>query len=93
MLKNNINHFCKNENKKLVKRSKIITKQTKHIENPNIIDIKLATIKFSKTFHKLSKTIRKTKKVSQAGCAGKDSFSSLNSKTTKTDFFWMNQRL
>ena len=43
-----------NEKKKLVKRSKINTEQTKHIENPNIVDIKSVIIKYPKTFHKLS---------------------------------------
>ena len=36
--------IMQNENKKLVKRSKINTEQTKHIENPNIVDIKSVII-------------------------------------------------
>ena len=57
--------IMQNENKKLVKRSKINTEQTKYIENPNIVDIKSVITKYPKTFHKLSQTIRQAKKVSQ----------------------------
>ena len=50
--------FLKNKNKKLIKRLKLITRQSKNIENSCIIDIISVTIEHPKTFHKLSKTIR-----------------------------------
>ena len=50
--------FLKNKNKKLIKRSKLITRQSKNTENSYIVDIISVTIEHPKTFHKLSKTIR-----------------------------------
>ena len=47
--------------KKSVKKSEIITDQTKTFENPNIVDIIIT--EQPKTSHKLSKTIRQAKKV------------------------------
>ena len=55
----------KEKNKKLVKRSKIITQQPNSIENPNIVDVKSSIIEHLKTSHKLSKTIKQAEKVSQ----------------------------
>ena len=48
-----------------MKRSKIITQQLKSLESPNVIDIKAVTTKHPKLSHKLSKTIRQGKKISQ----------------------------
>ena len=55
----------KEKNKKLVKRSKIITQQPNSIENPNIVDVKSSIIEHLKTSHELSKTIKQAEKVSQ----------------------------
>ena len=44
---------------------KMITKQRKTIENPNILDKKSFIIEHSKTSNKLSKAIRQAKKFSQ----------------------------
>ena len=82
MLKNTTNHFLK-KNTKLVKRSKIITRQSKPIENPKIIDIESVTIEPVKTSHKLSQIIGQAKQVG----AGKNSNSTLHSKTTKCKSF------
>ena len=54
--------YLNKKNKKLVKRSKIITQQPKLIENSNIIDLKSVTIEHPKTSHKLSKTVSQDKK-------------------------------
>ena len=43
------------KNAKPVKRSNIITQQSKSIEYPKIVDIKLNTIEQSKTCHELFK--------------------------------------
>ena len=64
ILNSTINLICREKNAKLVKRSKIITQQTKTFENRNVVDIKSVTIEHPKTFHKLSKTIRQAEKVS-----------------------------
>ena len=69
--------------KKLVKRSKIITWQTKNLENLNIIDINSATIEHSKNSHKLSNAIMQAKKVSQIA-ADKKSNCPLYSETKKS---------
>ena len=47
----------------------------------------------SKTSCKWSNTIRQSKKVSQAGGAGKNSTSLLYSEMTKTKFFWWKKTL
>ena len=52
--------FLRKKNIKSVKKSKIITYQTK---NPNIFDINSVIIEHSKNLHKLSETIRKDEKV------------------------------
>ena len=75
--------FLKNKNKKLIKRSKLITRQSKNIENSYIVDIISVTIEHPKTFHKLSKTIRQANKVCQVGDAGKNFTSPLYRETTK----------
>ena len=54
----------KKKNTKLISRSKIITQQSKTIENPNIIDIKSVNIEHPKTSGKLSKGIRQIEKFS-----------------------------
>ena len=46
-----------------------------------------------KTSCKWSNTIRQSKKVSQAGGAGKNSTSPLYSEMTKTKFFWWKKTL
>ena len=66
-----------------MKRSKVITHQPKSLENPNIIDTKSVFIEYSKTFHKLRKSIKQAENVSQVDCAGKNSNNPLNSKSTK----------
>ena len=53
--------FIRKKKKKSVKKSEIITDQTKTFENPNIVDIIIT--EQPKTSHKLSKTIRQAKKV------------------------------
>ena len=70
-----------------MKQLKIITRQPKTLKNPNIIDIKLVIIEHPKSCHKLSKTIRQAKKVSQAG-ACKKSNSLSNSETKKSRKFF-----
>ena len=60
--------------------------QPEAIENPSIADIKSVIIEHAKTSHKLSKTIRQTGKVSQAG-SGKRCNSPLYNKTKKGKFF------
>ena len=57
----------------------MITYQPKTFENPNIFDIKSIITEHSKTSHKLSKTIRQTKKI--------DSDSSLYSDIKKVKIF------
>ena len=52
---------------------KMITKQRKTIENPNIFDKKSFIIEHSKTSNKLSKAIRQAKKFSQRSGASKNS--------------------
>ena len=54
---------------------KMITKQRKTIENPNILDKKSFIIEHSKTSNKLSKAIRQAKKFSQRSGASKNSLS------------------
>ena len=79
--------FIRKKSTKSVKQWKIITQQSKTLENPNIVDIKLVIIEHPKTLHKLSKTIRHSQKDSQIGYN-----SSLHSgkKTLKT--FWTKRR-
>ena len=72
----------KNKNTKLVKWSKTITQQPKPIKNPNIIDIKSATIKNAKSSCKLSRAKRQAKKLSQVTSAGKN-FIGLSLSETK----------
>ena len=48
-----------------MKRSKIITKQPKSLGSPSTIGIKLVALEHLKACHKLSKTMRQTKKISQ----------------------------
>ena len=73
----------------MVKRSKIIFQQAKTLESPNIFGIKSAIMEHPETSHKLLKTIKQAEKVSQvsASGAGKNSNSSLNSKTNKSEGF------
>ena len=54
--------FIRKINAKSVEQSKVITHQPKTFENPNIGDIKSIITVHPKTSHKLSKTIRQTKK-------------------------------
>ena len=56
--------------------------QPKTFRNPKIVDIKSVILEHPKNSHKLSKTIRKTEKVSQVG-----SNSSLYSDTKKSENF------
>ena len=71
--------YLKRKNKK---RSKIITQQSKTLENPNIVGIKSVTKEHPKTSHKagwkgfLSKFLQSTN-------------SSLRGKTEKVKNFWM----
>ena len=58
--------FLRKENRKSVKQSEIISYQPKAFENPNIGDINSVITEHPKTSHKLSKTIKKTHKVSPA---------------------------
>ena len=53
--------LSRKKNRKLVKKSEIITYQQKTFENPNNVDMKSVIIEHPKTSHKLSKTIRKDK--------------------------------
>ena len=55
----------------MVKQSKIITQHSKPIEIPNVADIESVTIGHPKISHKLSKTLRQGKKVSQIVDAAK----------------------
>ena len=55
--------FLRKKNRKSVKQSEIITNQLKTFHNSNIIDIKSDFIEHTKTSHKLSKTIKKGRKV------------------------------
>ena len=64
----------------------INTNQPKTIENLRIIDTKLVTIEHPKTYHKLSKTIRKAKKFSQVVGASKNYYSTIYSETIKPFF-------
>ena len=75
------------KNIKLVKRSKIITQQLKAVENPKIVDIKPDIIEHPKTWHKLSKTMTQTEKVSPVGF-GKGSNSPLDIETKKVRTSW-----
>ena len=75
--------FIRRKNKKSVKQWKIISQQQKYFENSIIADVKSVIIEHPKRSHKLSKTIRKTEKVSQIG-----SNSSLHSDTKKLKIFW-----
>ena len=79
MLKNIMNHFLRKKNRTSVKHSKIITYQPKTFENPSIIDIKSVIAEHPKTLHKLSKTIRKGRRVG--------SNSSLYNDTKKSENF------
>ena len=63
--------YLKRKNTKLVKASKIFTQQPNIFENPNTVDIKSVTIQHPKTSHKLSRSIRQAKKVSQVSGAGR----------------------
>ena len=72
---------------KLVKRSKIITQQLKAVENPKIVDIKSVIIEHPKTWHKLSKTMTQTEKVSPVGF-GKGFNSPLDIETKKVRTSW-----
>ena len=74
----------KNKNKKLVKRSKIITQKWKAMENLNIFDTKSVIIEHPKTSRKLSKTISQAKKIFQVGGAGKN----YNSPLYSEFLFW-----
>ena len=56
------NSYLKRKNKKLVKRSKIITQQPKTLENQNLVDIQSIIIEHPKTSRKLSKAVRQTEK-------------------------------
>ena len=87
MLKNTINHFWETKTQNWW-NDLIVTQQSKTIENPNITDIKSVSIEHPKTSRKFSKIIRQTKKVSQVGCAGKNSTSPLYDETTKSKSFW-----
>ena len=55
--------FIRTKNRKSVKQSEIITYQPKTFQNPNNADIKSVVTENPKASHKLSKTIRQTKKV------------------------------
>ena len=81
--------YLKRKNTKLEKWSKIITQQTKTVENRSIVDIKSVIIEPPKVSHKLSKAIRQAENFSQVSGAGKRSGSSLNSKTKKVKIIWM----
>ena len=83
----------KKENKKLVKRSKIITQQPKALENPNIIDIESLFKEHPKTSCKLSETMRRTITVFQVSGAGKNFDNPLYSETIKTEHFSTRKRL
>ena len=67
------NSYLKRKNKKLVKRSKIITQQPKTLENQNLVDIQSIIIEHPKTSRKLSKAVRQTEKNSQASGTGENS--------------------
>ena len=69
----------------MVKLSKIIAEEPKTMENPKLINIKSVFIEHPKTPRKLPRIINQTKKV---GC-GKNSDSSLYSKTKKVKIFGM----
>ena len=79
----------------MVKRSKIIFEQAKTLGRPNIFGIKSAIMEHPETSNKLLKTIKQAEKVSQvsASGAGKNSNSSLNSKTNKSEGFWMKKKM
>ena len=64
----------------------MISQQIKAMENPNIPDIKSVTVEHTNVSRKLSKTIRQTEKVSQAG-PGKSYNSPLYSETKKVKMF------
>ena len=72
--------FLRKKNRKSIKQPEAITYQPKTFENPNITDIKSVITEHPKTSHKLSKTIKKGKKVG--------SNSSLYSDTKKCESFW-----
>ena len=72
---------------KLVKESKIIIQQPKNIESPNLVDIKSVIIKHPKTLHKLSKTIRHIKNISQVSVVDKNSDGPLYSEIKKVKIF------
>ena len=71
--------FLRKKNRKSIKQLEAITYQPKTFENPNITDIKSVITEHPKTSHKLSKTIKKGKKVG--------SNSSLYSDTKKCESF------
>ena len=71
--------FIRKKNTNSVKQSEIITYQPKTFENPKIVDIKAVIIKHPQNLHKLSKTIRRLKKIG--------SNNSLYSDTKKVEFF------
>ena len=85
VLKNTINHFWKT-NKKIGEKinNQIVTQQPKTLENQNIFDIKSVTIQHPKISHKLSKTIRQAKMISQLD-AGKSFNKPLYSKIIKSE--------
>ena len=71
--------LIRKKNTKSVKQSEIITYQPKIFENPNTVDIKSVITENLKTWHKLSKIIRRAEKVG--------SNSSLYSDTKKVNIF------
>lgn len=68
----------------MVKGSKVVNEQSDISDHSNIIDIKSVALEHSKKFCKLSKTIRKAKKVSQVSGASKNPNSPLHNEKTKT---------
>ena len=80
-----INLNWREKNRSGKKKSKIIGQQAKTIENPNIVDIRSAIIKHLKTSHKLPKSIKQAKKVSQVSGAGKDFERTLYSEASKSE--------
>ena len=64
--------FIIQKNRKSIKKSKIITYQSKTFQNPKIVDIKSVITEYPTTSHKLSKTIRQDEKEGSNGylCGG-----------------------
>ena len=89
--KGNYQLFLRKKTKRSLKQSEIITYQSKTSGNPNIVDIKSVITEYSKTSHKLSKTIGKVEQVGSNNSLysytkkNENVLNKINIKTTKEE--------